>query len=190
MTTANKLTILRVILIPVMIVVIYIEKLNNLSVGFLNLNYAQFIFLILFLLGTLTDFLDGYIARKYNQITTFGKFLDPIADKLLVFVALLYLMLIDESRVPLWSVMIILTREFIVTGIRLIAVGDGNVIAASVWGKYKTAFSMIAIIWMLFNDFNLNPIYGNILYYIAVFLTLYSGLDYCFKNRKSIFKNI
>lgn len=190
MTTANKLTILRVLLIPIMLIVIYIDKLNNLSVGLFNLNYGQLIFLFLFILGTLTDFLDGYIARKYNQITTFGKFLDPIADKLLVFVALLYLMLLDESRVPLWSVMIILTREFIVTGIRLIAVGDGNVIAASIWGKYKTAFSMVAIIWMLFNDFGLSHIYGNILYYIAVFLTLYSGLDYIVKNRKSIFNNI
>ncbi len=190
MTTANKLTILRVLLIPVMVVILYIEKLKTMSVGIFDLNYQQFIFLLLFVLGSLTDFLDGYIARKYNQITTFGKFLDPIADKLIVFTALLYLMILTPDRIPLWSVLIILSREFIVTGVRLAAVGEGNVIAASNWGKYKTAMTMVSIIWILFNDFGLTPIIGNVLYYIAVALTIYSGLDYVIKNKESIFKNL
>lgn len=107
MTTANKLTILRVIMIPVMIAFLYIEALEK-GIGFLNLSIAQFIFAVLFVIASLTDLLDGYIARKFNQITTFGKFLDPIADKVLVLVALLYLLVLDPARVPIWAVMIII----------------------------------------------------------------------------------
>ncbi len=195
MTTANKLTIFRVILIPVMIGVLYIDALV-IQTSFLNMNVQQIIFGALFVVASLTDLLDGYVARKYNQITTFGKFLDPIADKILVFAALFYLMLNFESRVPLWSVMIIIVREFLVTGVRLLAVEKGHVIAASNLGKYKTASTMVAIIIMLFNDFGLTMIdpnfvwLGNIVYYIAVFFTIYSGIDYLLKNKQVILESI
>ncbi len=189
MTTANKITILRVLMIPIMIVFIYLEPLKE-DIGFFNLQINQFIFAVLFILASLTDLLDGYIARKYNQITTFGKFLDPIADKVLVMVALLYLMILMGGRVPLWAVMIIIIREFMVTGIRLLAVERGSVIAASPYGKIKTATTMIAIIILLFNDFGLPEVIGNVLFYSAVFFTAFSGADYLIKNKKVVFETM
>ncbi len=195
MTTANKLTILRILLIPVMIIVLYIDGLK-IQTAFLNMDVQQIIFAGLFVLASLTDFLDGYIARKYNQITTFGKFLDPIADKVLVFTALLYLMVQMPTRVGIWGVMIIIVREFLVTGVRLIAVEHGKVIAASSLGKYKTLTTMLAIIMFLFNDFGLSMINANliwitnIIYYVAIFFTVWSGFDYLYKNREIIFESM
>jgi CDP-diacylglycerol--glycerol-3-phosphate 3-phosphatidyltransferase len=195
MTTANKLTILRILLIPVMISVLYIDALV-IDTAFLNMTVQQIIFAGLFILASLTDFLDGYIARKYNQITTFGKFLDPIADKVLVFTALLYLMVQMPDRVAIWGVMVIIVREFLVTGVRLIAVEHGKVIAASHLGKYKTLTTMLAIIMFLFNDFGLTLIHPNlvwvtnIVYYIAIFFTVWSGFDYLYKNREIILESV
>lgn len=195
MTTANKLTILRILLIPVMISVLYIDALV-IDTQFLNMTVQQIIFAGLFILASLTDFLDGYIARKYNQITTFGKFLDPIADKVLVFTALLYLMVQMPDRVAIWGVMVIIVREFLVTGVRLIAVEHGKVIAASHLGKYKTLTTMLAIIMFLFNDFGLTLIHPNlvwvtnIVYYIAIFFTVWSGFDYLYKNREIILESV
>jgi len=195
MTTANKLTILRILLIPIMIIVLYIDGLK-IQTAFLNMDVQQIIFAGLFVLASLTDFLDGYIARKYNQITTFGKFLDPIADKVLVFTALLYLMVQMPNRVGIWGVMIIIVREFLVTGVRLIAVEHGQVIAASSLGKYKTLTTMLAIIMFLFNDFGLSMINANliwitnIIYYAAIFFTVWSGFDYLYKNREIIFESM
>ncbi|MFA6800697.1 MAG: CDP-diacylglycerol--glycerol-3-phosphate 3-phosphatidyltransferase [Acholeplasmataceae bacterium] len=189
MTTANKITIIRFIMIPIMLVVIYVNSLKA-DIGFLGLSIGSFIFAILFVFASLTDFLDGYIARKYNQITTFGKFLDPIADKVLVLLAMLYLMILDPSRVPLWAVMIVIMREFVVTSIRLIAVDQGKVIAASPYGKIKTASTMLALIILLFNDFGLPVIIGNIIFWFAIMMTLVSGIDYFMKNRKIILASI
>lgn len=189
MTTANKLTILRVLMIPVMIVFIYIKALQK-PIGILGLDINQFVFAVLFVLASFTDLLDGYVARKFNQVTTFGKFLDPIADKVLVMVALLFLMMITPDRVPLWAVMIVIIREFSVTGIRLIAVEHGKVIAASPYGKIKTASTMIALILMLFNDFDLPEIIANVIFWVAILFTLISGLDYLIKNRKVILESI
>ncbi|WIF87925.1 CDP-diacylglycerol--glycerol-3-phosphate 3-phosphatidyltransferase [Acholeplasma laidlawii] len=195
MTTANKLTILRILLIPVMIIVLYIDALV-IDTAFLNMTVQQIIFAGLFILASLTDFLDGYIARKYNQITTFGKFLDPIADKVLVFTALLYLMVQMPDRVAIWGVMVIIVREFLVTGVRLIAVEHGKVIAASHLGKYKTLTTMLAIIMFLFNDLGLTLIHPNlvwvtnIVYYIAIFFTVWSGFDYLYKNREIILESV
>lgn len=195
MTTANKLTILRILLIPVMIIILYIDALK-INTPFLNMNVQQIIFAGLFVVASLTDFLDGYIARKYNQITTFGKFLDPIADKVLVFAALLYLMVQMPERVAIWGVMIIIVREFLVTGVRLIAVEHNHVIAASNLGKYKTSTTMVAIIMFLFNDFGLTMINAqlawitNIIYYLAIFFTIWSGFDYLYKNRKIILESV
>jgi len=189
MTTANKLTILRVLMIPIMIIFLYIEPLKK-EIGFLNMHMNTFIFAILFIIASLTDLLDGYVARKFNQITTFGKFLDPIADKVLVMVAFLFLMLEMPDRVPLWAVMIVIIREFMVTGIRLLAVERGKVIAASPYGKIKTATTMIALIVLLFNDFMLPMIIGDVLFYLAIFFTAFSGMDYLLKNKEIVFESL
>jgi CDP-diacylglycerol--glycerol-3-phosphate 3-phosphatidyltransferase len=189
MTTANKLTLSRVFLIPIMVIVIYIEALKKPS-GLLGLEIDRLIFASLFIIASLTDFLDGYIARKYNQITTFGKFLDPIADKVLVMVAFLYLMLLMPDRVPLWAVMIVIIREFTVTGVRLIAIEKGKVIAASPFGKAKTASTMVALILMLFNDFGFSLWIADIIFWFAIAMTLISGFDYVFKNRHIILESM
>ena len=145
----------------------------------------------IFVVASLTDFLDGYIARKNNLVTVFGKFIDPLADKLIVMAALLIL---NDARVfPVWITVVILSREFIVTGIRLIAVGEGKVIAASKLGKYKTASTMVAIIMLLalpylpyegFKDA------GLIVLYIGTALTVISGFDYFIKNKETITSSI
>jgi len=189
MTTANKLTLLRVFMIPIMISILYIKPLQS-PVGFFGMGIDQFIFAILFVLAGMTDMLDGYVARKYNQITTFGKFLDPIADKILVIAALLYLMLQMPDRVAIWAVMIVIVREFAVTGVRLLAVERGKVIAASPYGKIKTASTMLAITILLFNDFGLTPWIGNIIFWLAILFTILSGLDYIVKNKSILLESV
>lgn len=195
MTTANKITLFRFIMIPIMVIILYITPLRKINTIF-DMSLATLLFAILFIIASLSDFLDGYIARKYNQVTTFGKFLDPIADKVLVFTALFYLLILSQDRVPLWTVVVIMTREFMVTAIRLLAVEKNEVIAASKWGKYKTATTMVAIIIMLFNDFGLTQInsnliwIGNSIYYLAVFFTVFSGLDYFMKNKNVVLESI
>ncbi|MBU1142130.1 MAG: CDP-diacylglycerol--glycerol-3-phosphate 3-phosphatidyltransferase [Firmicutes bacterium] len=190
MTTANKLTLLRVVMIPIMIVFIYMKSMES-PLGFFNdIMLNQLIFAILFIIASFTDLLDGYVARKYNQITTFGKFLDPIADKVLVMVAFLYLMILTPDRVPLWAVMIVIIREFAVTGVRLLAIERGKVIAASPYGKIKTASTMVALIIMLFNDFGLPALIGDIIFWIAILFTLISGFDYLIKNKEVILESI
>lgn len=195
MTTANKITILRFIMIPVMVVFIYLNDLGTINLfGITEMALNSFIFAILFIVASFTDFLDGYIARKYNQVTTFGKFLDPIADKVLVLVAMLYLMQLDATRVALWGIMIVIIREFMITAIRLLAVDKGTVIAASPYGKLKTLTTMVALIFLLFT-YNAevgSVIYyiGNILWYLAVFFTAFSGLDYLIKNKQVVFESM
>lgn len=177
MTTATKVTFLRLLLIPVMVVFWLIPSKE---IGFLNLEINQFIAAIIFVIAAATDFIDGYIARKYNQISNLGKFLDPIADKILVISAMTYL--ISSNRIMFWTVIIIIFREFVVTGIRLLAVEKGVVIAASPYGKAKTIVTMIALILLLFNNLFLPIVVVDIVWYLAVVLTLFSGLDYLFKN--------
>ena len=138
MNLPNKLTILRMIMIPVFLVVLYIPGLGMAG----NIAAAA-----IFILASITDFLDGKIARKYNLVTNFGKFMDPLADKLLVCSALIAL--VDFDKVAAWIVIIIIAREFIISGFRLIAADNGVVIAASYWGKFKTTFQMIMIILLI-----------------------------------------
>lgn len=185
MTTASKITLIRIFLIPIMVIVIYIPALEAVGPVF-NMSWAQFIFAVLFLLGSFSDFLDGYIARKYNQITNFGKFLDPLADKVLVFTALFYLMLLMPNRVMLFTVVIIMFREFMVSALRLVTANQNVVVAASIWGKLKTITTMLALILLLFNDFGLPSLIGNIIYYVAVLLTIISGVDYFIKMKPYI----
>ncbi|MFH5881516.1 CDP-diacylglycerol--glycerol-3-phosphate 3-phosphatidyltransferase [Liberiplasma polymorphum] len=182
MNLPNKLTMLRVILIPVIVVLYYIEKEAILASGY-SITIG-----IIFIIGSLTDYFDGYLARKHNLITTFGKFLDPLADKLLVMCALLILQ--ELTIIPMWAVLVILTREFIVTGIRLVAVGEeGNVIAASNLGKYKTFSTMLAITFLLLRFNATIEMIGLVLFYIGVALTVISGFDYFQKNKILILKS-
>lgn len=185
MTSANKVTLTRMALIPIMIIFmsINIKEINWFST---TIELSHLIAAIIFVVAAFTDFLDGYLARKNNEITTFGKFLDPIADKVLVIAAMLFLL----NRVHLWAVMIVIFREFAVTGLRLIAVDKGKVIAASPYGKIKTAATMVALIIMLFNDFGLTHLIGDIIWYLAVILTAVSGIDYIYKNRKIVFESM
>ena len=139
MNLPNKITLLRVILIPVMLII----PLFGIRATILGINVGNLIILAIFLIASFTDFLDGYIARKNDLVTDFGKFLDPIADKLLVITALI--MLVEMRIIPGWIPIIIIAREFIVSGIRMIAAGKGTVIAASWYGKVKTVSQMVAI---------------------------------------------
>ncbi len=184
MNTPNKLTLLRVVVIPV-------YMFFYICCGIVGLYLA----LITFLLATLTDNLDGYLARKNNQVTTFGKLMDPLADKLLIMAALISFV---EKGVPYITsgvVMIILARELIVTGVRMLAMGENQVIAASMWGKSKTVSQFILIVFVMVCEIVVSyfpnitascEIAILVLTVIATALTIYSGLDYIIKNRKLI----
>ena len=170
MTTASKITLIRVAFIPVFMVFMYLS--GGIPGPWL---WAA---LALFIIASLTDYVDGYIARKYNQVTDFGKFLDPLADKLLVISAMV--MLCQWGRMPAWALMIVLTREFAVTGLRLVAVGKGKVIAAGWSGKVKTASTMVGLcVWMAFPA---TPFIAGIVTGIIVITTVYSGVEYFIQN--------
>lgn len=196
MTLPNKLTLLRIFLVPVMIIIYYIPWLKN-NYVFLSVSWLYLIEFIIFALASFTDFLDGYIARKYNLITTFGKFADPLADKMLVFSAMT-IFLLDNSGVlpvgpliPLWVYVVMILREFMVSGIRMVAAGKGEVIAAGKLGKWKTFITMIAICILFFSGCHVSIIYiGQIAIYIAAILTIASGIEYFWNSRKIIFESI
>ncbi|MCM1130716.1 MAG: CDP-diacylglycerol--glycerol-3-phosphate 3-phosphatidyltransferase [Roseburia sp.] len=198
MNLPNKLTMGRIIAIPIMVVIAYIPYLQN--VFFLDVSYANFINFIIFALASFTDFLDGYIARKNNLVTTFGKFADPLADKILVMVTFLLLFMqgkmvkigsVELELIPMWGLSIIVFREFTVSGVRLIAAQKGEVIAAGWSGKVKTFETMIAICVLFFAGIHyVVAIVGLVLMYISIALTLYSGIEYVWKNRKIIFESI
>ncbi len=197
MNLANKLTIFRIILVPIMAIIPYL----NLQGDFMGLPLTYFGMLLIFIVASITDKLDGYIARSRNQVTTFGKFLDPLADKILVLTAMV--LLVELGKIPAWIPVIVLAREFLVSGYRLIAVEKGGqVIAASIWGKLKTVTQMIAIILIMFDrnnfwdcfrggltgvDFAINLV-ATILLLISVIATIFSGADYM-KNGKELFKD-
>ncbi|WP_432629451.1 CDP-diacylglycerol--glycerol-3-phosphate 3-phosphatidyltransferase [Brotaphodocola sp.] len=173
MNLPNKLTVMRVILIPFFVVSLLafngqVQFLRNLACG-------------IFIVASLTDMLDGKIARKYNLVTNFGKFMDPLADKLLVCSALICL--IQLGQMPAWMVIVIVSREFIISGFRLVAAEQGIVIAASYWGKFKTTFQMIAVILMIVNL----PVLHLLTLactWIALILTVVSLVDYISKNHR------
>ena len=175
MNLPNKLTVLRVILV--------VPFVLCLLTGFAGV-YSDWIALAIFIVASLTDMLDGKIARKYNLITNFGKFMDPLADKLLVCSALICL--IEMGRIPAWVVVIIIAREFIISGFRLVASDNGVVIAASYWGKYKTVFQMIMVCLMIANIPAI-AIVTDVVMWIAVALTVISLVDYVVKNKQVIF---
>lgn len=175
MNLPNKLTIFRVILIPFFVFFMLAPFFEG---------YGNYIALAIFCVASLTDLLDGKIARKRNLVTNFGKFMDPLADKLLVCSALICL--IELNLIPSWIVIIIIAREFIISGFRLVASDNGVVIAASYWGKFKTVSQMFMVIVMVFNYSLQNEILywiGIVLMYIALVLTLVSLIDYIAKNK-------
>ena len=215
MNLANKLTIFRIILVPVIMAIPIIDNLIGIPGTFLGISSAFWIMNIIFIIASITDKLDGSIARKRNEITTFGKFLDPIADKILVLAAMI--MHVEFGKLPAWIPVIVLAREFIVSGYRLIAVEKGGkVIAASIWGKLKTVTQMIAIIFCFLDKFSFGQfifrvsdeasavansasiymttgqfvinIISAVMLVISVVATIFSGVDYL-KNGKDLLKD-
>lgn len=189
MNLPNKLTMSRIFLVPVMIALYLLKSVLG--------DWSYLLMGVIFVIASLTDYFDGKIARKRNIVTTFGKFIDPLADKLLVMAAII--ILADNYRfepsmwMPFWIPIIILAREFIVTSIRLVAVGEGKIIAASNLGKYKTAFTMLTVTYYMF----VLPFTGQVFTIIGIvlvcgsaLLTMVSGIDYFIKNRKIITESI
>ncbi len=179
MNLPNKITIFRVILIPVFLILLMVP----------GIPLGKWIAIFVFIIASLSDMVDGKIARKYHLVTDFGKFMDPLADKLLVCSALIAL--IDLDMIPAWAVIIIIAREFTISGFRLVASDNGRVIAASMWGKVKTTVQMITIIYLLVMvaaDLKIKAltIVGNVLIFIAVALTVISLIDYMVKNKDVI----
>ncbi len=178
MNLPNKLTIFRVILIPFFLVALMVPGIPA----------GKWIAVAIFIIASLTDFFDGRIARKQNLVTDFGKFMDPLADKLLVCSAMIAL--IELQRIPAWVVIVIIAREFVISGFRLIASDNGVVIAASYWGKFKTTFQMLMVILLIVNLSENFPaatmgitIAEQILIYVSLLLTIISLIDYLVKNR-------
>ena len=170
MNLPNKLTIFRVILVIPFVA--------------LMLNGYDLWAVAVFIIASLTDLLDGKIARKYNLITDFGKFMDPLADKLLVCAAMICL--VEMGRLPAWMVIVIISREFIISGFRLVASDNGVVIAASYWGKFKTTFQMLMIIVLILNLGGVFDMIGLVLTWITLILTVVSLIDYLVKNKQVI----
>ena len=194
MNLPNKLTLFRIILVPIMVIISFF----NIPGSFLEISTTMWILEIIFIIASITDKLDGHLARKNNQITNFGKFLDPIADKILVVATMI--MFVEFGKLPAWIPIIVLAREFMVSGYRLVAVEKGGiVIAASIWGKLKTVTQMIAIIFAFIDknafaecftgeftgiDYFLN-LFVTIMMIIQVIATIFSGIDYM-KNAKDL----
>ena len=174
MNTPNRLTTLRVIMIPLFVFLLLWKSYE----------YSEYYAAAVFVLACITDFLDGYIARKYNLVTTFGKFMDPLADKLLVNSALICFVADSTCPMPAWVAIIIIARDTIISGYRLIAAEKNIVISASYWGKVKTATQMVmAIVLILDFQFKYIEIIENVLIYAALVLTIISLVDYLYKNR-------
>lgn len=186
MNIANRLTIARIVMIPLFLLIMCFPKdiLGMVNVFHSTLSVSWVLAMIIFTIASITDFLDGYLARKYHLITNFGKFADPLADKLLVMTA--FITLVGACVIPMWIVAIIVCRELAVTGLRLLLVNDGEVLAAAWPGKVKTATQMLAIIFLLIDDFPVKGLpfsIGTILVYICLVATIYSGVDYFVKNK-------
>ena len=200
MNLPNKLTLFRIILVPIMVIVSFFDIPGS----FLGISTTMWIMELIFIIASITDKLDGYLARKNNQVTNFGKFLDPIADKILVVAAMI--LFVEMGRLPAWIPIIVIFREFAVSGHRLIAVqNSGKVIAANVWGKLKTVTQMIAIIlmflttqpyfafvnsaltYMTTGDFVMN-ILASIFMTVSVIATIFSGYEYL-KGGKDLLKD-
>ena len=191
MNLPNKITLARVFLIPLFMIFMLVPlDLGEWMVFGETIPVAHLIAAVIFIIASVTDWIDGYLARKYNLITNFGKFIDPLADKLLVTAA--FVSLVELKLVPSWIVILILSREFAVTGIRLVAASDGDVIAASKLAKWKTACQIIAIIALLFYNIPFSAVrfpFADIMLWLALLLTILSGFDYFWKNKATLLKS-
>ena len=175
MNLPNKITMLRVIMIPFFAFFMLTDVVGN----------SKYIAVAIFIIGSLTDTLDGFIARKYNLVSNFGKFMDPLADKLLVSTALICFVSVPDNPMPVWGVIVIISREFIISGFRLVAANEGIVLAASWWGKIKTTVQMVMSVLLIVNfDGEVIDIIENIFIYAAIALTVISLVDYLIKNWK------
>ncbi|MBZ5202387.1 CDP-diacylglycerol--glycerol-3-phosphate 3-phosphatidyltransferase [Planomicrobium chinense] len=188
MNIPNRITISRILLIPVFMIVMLVDfNWGNMTLFGADMPVSHFIGGLIFIFASLTDWVDGYYARKYNLVTTFGKFLDPLADKLLVSAALI--ILVELGFAASWIVILIISREFAVTGLRLVLAGEGEVVAAGSLGKIKTTAQILAISALLLHNtiFTLvNIPFGEIMLYIALIFTVWSGWDYFYANRRGL----
>jgi CDP-diacylglycerol--glycerol-3-phosphate 3-phosphatidyltransferase len=188
MNLANKITLIRIFLVPVIMIFLLMRfDLGRIYVGQETLTVSELIATLVFTLAAVTDGLDGYIARKNKIVTNLGKFLDPLADKLLITAALISL--VEMQRIEAWIAIVIISREFAVTGLRLIAAAEGYVIAASALGKIKTIVQIVAIVSLMLKNFPFSTFafpFSYIATWLAVFITILSGLDYFYKNRKIV----
>ncbi|MBM7552680.1 CDP-diacylglycerol--glycerol-3-phosphate 3-phosphatidyltransferase [Thalassobacillus pellis] len=184
MNIPNRITISRILLIPIFIVLMSAPfNWGTIEMGERDLPYAHLAGALLFIIASTTDWIDGYYARKHNLVTNLGKFLDPLADKLLVSAALI--LLVEQGLAPAWIVIIIISREFAVTGLRLVAAGEGMVLAASQMGKLKTTLQIVAISLLLLHNWPFAFVgfpLGIITLYAAMIITVVSGFDYFAKN--------
>ncbi|KFZ39909.1 MULTISPECIES: CDP-diacylglycerol--glycerol-3-phosphate 3-phosphatidyltransferase [Thermoactinomyces] len=188
MNLANKITLARIFLVPiVMIFLLFRFDIGEIHVGAAKLTAGELIATFIFILAAVTDGVDGYIARRKKMVTNLGKFLDPLADKLLVTTALISL--VELQRLEAWMAIVIISREFAVTGLRMIAVTEGHVIAASPLGKLKTIIQIVAIVSLMLNNVPFSTIsfpFSMIATWLAVIITVISGVDYFYKNRKIV----
>lgn len=192
MNLANRITLARIFLVPLIMFFLLVKMpLPNLVIGNFIISYNQFIAALIFIIAASTDSLDGYIARKRKLVTNLGKLLDPLADKLLVTAVLVSL--VEMDKVGAFIVIVIISREFAVTGLRQIALLEGVVMAASRWGKWKTATQITAIIALLLNNFPFHFVDFAFDYWaswLAAIITIYSGVDYFLKNKHVINTNM
>jgi len=186
MNLPNKITISRIFLIPIFVIIMLVPfSWGEISLLGATMPVTHFVGALIFIIASTTDWIDGHIARKYNLVTNMGKFLDPLADKLLVSAALI--VLVELQIAPSWIVIIIISREFAVTGLRLVLAGEGEVVAANMLGKIKTWTQIIAISVLLLHNilFELVSIpFDMIALWVALFFTVWSGLDYFMKNKE------
>lgn len=192
MNLPNKITMSRIFLIPVFMLFMLVDfNFGEVVVLGTTIQTGHLIGAIIFIIASITDWLDGYIARKNNLVTNMGKFLDPLADKLLVSAA--FIILVELGTAPSWIIIIIISREFAVTGLRLILAGGGEVVAANQLGKIKTVAQILAIISLLLNNIYFETIgvpFGMIMLYIALIFTVWSGADYFYKNRRVLLESM
>jgi CDP-diacylglycerol--glycerol-3-phosphate 3-phosphatidyltransferase len=188
MNLANRITLVRIFLVPLVTFFLLVRlELEPLTVGNYSISYNQVFALILFIIAASTDGLDGYIARKRKIVTNLGKLLDPLADKLLM--AAVLISLVEMGKLGAWVAIVIISREWAVTGLRQVALMEGQIIAASQWGKWKTAIQITMIIVLLLNNFPFNFLDLRIdlfTVWAAVLITVYSGVDYFVKNKNLI----
>ncbi len=191
MNVPNQITISRIFLIPIFMIFLLVPfSWGEWSLLGKVIPISHFFAAVIFIIAAATDWLDGYYARKYNLVTNMGKFLDPLADKLLITAA--FVSLVELGLFPAWAAILILSREFAVTGLRLVAAADGDVIAASKWGKWKTVSQIVAASALMLHNVLFEALsipFATLMIYVAVILTVFSGWDYFVKNKHVLTKS-